>query len=126
MTASSSCKLIDYHAYRKNKRLAAYHKRRYTGHLSPQETHTKNTPCHLSTADDDRNFDRQLQTYENSARCKCFKIHKNLSLKKLPGGLEQMLIQRMIEHPQIIERPIVVVGRRAVLGRPPENVLEII
>ena len=36
------------------------------------------------------------------------------------------LIARMAEHPEIIERPIVVVGAKARLGRPPENVLEIL
>ncbi len=38
----------------------------------------------------------------------------------------QELIERMVANPQIIERPIVVCGRTARLGRPPEDVLEIL
>ena len=35
-------------------------------------------------------------------------------------------IDAMIRFPKLIERPIVVSGNRAVLGRPPENVLELL
>ncbi|MDA1049582.1 MAG: arsenate reductase (glutaredoxin) [Planctomycetota bacterium] len=38
----------------------------------------------------------------------------------------QVLIARMAAHPEIIERPIVVKGSKARLGRPPEQVLEIL
>lgn len=36
------------------------------------------------------------------------------------------LIGYMVEHPILIERPIVLANRKAALGRPPEQVLEIL
>ena len=38
---------------------------------------------------------------------------------------EKELVEAMIENPKLIERPIVVAGDKAALGRPPEAVLEI-
>jgi arsenate reductase len=32
----------------------------------------------------------------------------------------------MVDNPVLIERPVVLAGSRAAIGRPPENVLEIL
>ena len=36
------------------------------------------------------------------------------------------ILEAMIAHPKLIERPIVVNEKKAIIGRPPENILNII
>ena len=43
-----------------------------------------------------------------------------------PGLSREQLIDAMIEHPRLIERPIVIRNGKARLGRPPERILDIL
>jgi arsenate reductase (glutaredoxin) len=43
-----------------------------------------------------------------------------------PEVSDEQLIAQMVAHPQLVQRPIVVSGDRAVLARPVERVLELL
>ncbi|BAN50178.1 arsenate reductase (glutaredoxin) [Metapseudomonas resinovorans] len=51
--------------------------------------------------------------------------YKELNLAD-SGLSEEQLIAAMVAHPKLIERPILIAGDKAVVGRPPERVLEIL
>ncbi len=42
------------------------------------------------------------------------------------SSTEEQLLDAMAKHPILIERPIVVRGARAIVGRPPERILELL
>jgi arsenate reductase len=50
---------------------------------------------------------------------------KELRLDR-PETSDEQLIARMVEYPQLVQRPIVVNGERALLARPIERVLELL
>src|SRR5436305_5440312 len=52
-------------------------------------------------------------------------IYNELRLDS-PDVSDDELIRLMVKHPQLLERPVVERGDRAVLARPPERVLEIL
>ena len=43
-----------------------------------------------------------------------------------PAVTDDQVVAAMAEHPRLIERPVFVHGGRAVIGRPPERVLELL
>lgn len=51
--------------------------------------------------------------------------YKQLNLADA-GLSDDQLIDAMAAHPRLIERPILIAGDRAAVGRPPEKVLEIL
>lgn len=51
-------------------------------------------------------------------------LYKELGLAKVSD--EEQLIDALAEHPKLIERPIVIEGNRAVIGRPVERVIELL
>ncbi|ELQ6151169.1 arsenate reductase (glutaredoxin) [Cronobacter turicensis] len=52
-------------------------------------------------------------------------LYKTLNLADASLS-EEVLIQAMVDNPKLIERPIVVSDGKARMGRPPEQVLEIL
>lgn len=53
-------------------------------------------------------------------------IFKELELSLDEQRSDADWLDILAQHPQLIERPIVVVGECAVIGRPPENVLKLL
>jgi len=51
-------------------------------------------------------------------------IYKELGLKSVTD--EESLINAMVENPKLIERPIVIKDGKAAIGRPIENIVELI
>jgi arsenate reductase len=51
-------------------------------------------------------------------------IYKELNLKEEKS--DEKLIEAMVENPKLIERPIVIKDNKAAIGRPIENIIELL
>ena len=52
-------------------------------------------------------------------------VYKDLGLGD-PAVSRDQLLDAMVDHPILIERPIVICGERAVIARPPERLLDLL
>lgn len=81
---------------------------------------------YLETPPDESTLRQLLTLLEMDARSLARRgesLYAELGLDQAP---EAKLIESMARWPILIERPIVVVGDRAAIGRPPENVLRLL
>jgi len=81
----------------------------------------KNTP----TADDLKDLSGKLRKGPSEFVRKGEADFKENNVKEVIDD-DDALFAAMEQFPKIIERPIVVKGEKAVMGRPPENVLELL
>ncbi len=83
---------------------------------------------YLKTPPDHQTLEQILQMLEMEPRELMRKKEAEYKENSLdnPDLSRAQLIDAMIAHPKLIERPIVITNGKAALGRPPERVLEII
>lgn len=81
---------------------------------TPPDAHTLRQLLHMLGMSSARELMRQKED-----------LYKSLNLDN-SSLTEAELVQAMVENPKLIERPIVVANGQARIGRPPEDVLEIL
>ena len=75
---------------------------------------------------------QQLQNILSSLNLNAQDIMRKKEAEYKASGLDDLTLSQeqqlelMIANPKVMERPIVVKGSRAIIGRPPENVLELL
>ena len=52
------------------------------------------------------------------------KEYKQLNIPM--NDTDDVLIEKISRHPKLLERPIVIKGKKGIIGRPPENVLKLL
>ncbi|ODS24738.1 arsenate reductase (glutaredoxin) [Candidatus Endobugula sertula] len=103
-------------------------KSRQTLALIEEKGITPNIILYLETPPDETTLKGILQKLQLSARDIMRTGESEYKDNQLKDSSlsEAELISAMVKFPKLIERPIVVKGDKAILGRPPENVLKLI
>ena len=70
-----------------------------------------------------RNLLIKLDTTADQIVRKNEEVYKKLNLK---DSDQELLIENISKNPILLERPIVVKGEKAIIGRPPENVMKLL
>lgn len=70
-----------------------------------------------------RNLLIKLDTTADQIVRKNEDVYKKLNLK---NSDQDLLIEKISKNPILLERPIVVKGKKAIIGRPPENVKKLL
>ena len=70
-----------------------------------------------------RNLLIKLDTTADQIVRKNEEVYKKLNLK---DSDQDLLIENISKNPIFLERPIVVKGEKAIIGRPPENVMKLL
>ena len=52
--------------------------------------------------------------------------YRELGLREADHATPEQVVELLIAHPELMERPVVIAGDRAVIGRPPDRVLELL
>tara|TARA_Y100001936_G_scaffold6319_1_gene5551 strand:+ start:2853 stop:3188 length:336 start_codon:yes stop_codon:yes gene_type:complete len=70
-----------------------------------------------------RNLLIKLDTTVDKIVRKNEEVYKKLNLK---DSDQDLLIEKISKNPILLERPIVIKGEEAIIGRPPENVMKLL
>lgn len=76
------------------------------------------------TADDIRQLLKKLGIPARELMRTKEAVYKELDLKNVND--EERLIEAMAAHPKLIERPVFIMDGKAIIGRPPEKVIEFV
>ncbi len=89
--------------------------------LDPEIVEYLKTP---PSADDIKSVLKKLRMRPRDLMRKSEAVYKELALDN-DKLTDDQLVKAMAENPILIERPVVIFGARAKLGRPPEDVLDL-